>query len=81
MITALIIIVVVAVAVFVVSKILINKLMIPSAKPLTEEEVEICMQIVKQGKGYLYVCKWAIKHKKCPCLPCKKLEEAKATKH
>lgn len=80
--SVVIIIIVSIVAFFVIGTLiatpfLIKYLMIPNAKPLTEVELQLCKQIVLKGKGYPYVCKWALRNSKCPCLPCKKLEEAK----
>lgn len=60
-----------------VEKLLIKNLFGPNAKPLADEEVKLCEKTVNDGKGYPWVCKLALRHKKCPCLPCKKLDEAK----
>lgn len=49
------------------------------SKPLNDEEVRLCTKIVAEHKGYPYICRWAVKHKACPCLPCQKLESAKAS--
>lgn len=49
------------------------------SKPLKDEEVDLCRRIVAERKGYPWVCRWAVRHKACPCLPCKKLEEARAS--
>lgn len=48
------------------------------SKPLKDEEVEVCRRIVAERRGYPWVCRWAVKHKACPCLPCRKLDAAKA---
>ena len=48
-----------------------------NAQPLTDEELILCEKIIKDGKGYPFVCKRAIRNKKCPCLPCEKLNKAK----
>ena len=74
-----VVVIVLGVVVFlaIISWVLIKKLMEPNAKPLTEEDLKICERIVSERKGYPFVCKWALKHKKCPCLPCKRLENAK----
>jgi len=56
---------------------LIKKVFLPNAKPLMDEELRICERIVYEGKGYPYVCRVALKYKKCGCLPCNKLEKAK----
>ncbi|MBE9472150.1 MAG: hypothetical protein IMY75_08615 [Chloroflexi bacterium] len=61
-----------------IKRLLVENLMEPNAKPLTDEELRICESIVRDGKGYPYVCKWALKHKQCPCLPCEKLEKARS---
>ena len=47
------------------------------SKPLEEKDVLICAKIVQMRKGYPYICRWATRNKACPCLPCKKLDEAK----
>ncbi len=61
-----------------IAPLLTAKLFSPNAKPLTAQEVAICARIVKEGKGYPYVCKQAVKTGRCPCLPCDKLNRAKA---
>lgn len=60
---------------------LIKRLFLPNAKPLTDEELRICEKIVHEGKGYPYVCRLALEYKKCGCLPCSKLEKAKLSSH
>ena len=67
-----------ALAFFISWPILVRKLMIPSARPLTDEELAICEKLVAAKRGYPYVCKWALKHKACPCLPCSKLDAQRA---
>ena len=52
-----------------------QKLAIPAFRPLTEEQRAACAQIVKDRKGYPWVCAHAVKTGMCPCLPCKKQEE------
>lgn len=65
-----------ALLILIPSLIMIGKL--PSmSKPLTDAEVEICSKILSKHKGYPFICRWAVKHKACPCLPCSKLENAK----
>jgi hypothetical protein len=68
---------VLAIAFLISWPILIRKLMIPNAKPLSDEEIAICRKIVEQRRGYPYVCRWAVRHGACPCLPCSKLEAAR----
>lgn len=75
--TILILILIIVIIFALISWILIKKLMEPNAKPLTEEELVLCEKIVNEGKGWPYVCKWALKHRKCPCLPCDRLEKRK----
>lgn len=48
-----------------------------NAKPLTEEYLKICQKLIKEGKAYPYICGWAVKNGKCPCLPCEKLNNTK----
>lgn len=54
------------------------------SKPLSESDVSICAEIVKGRRAgrpvtpYPFVCSWAVRHSACPCLPCKKLEQAKS---
>lgn len=60
---------------------LIKKVFLPNAKPLTDEELRICEGIVREGKGYPYVCRLALEYKRCGCLPCHKLEQAKMSSH
>jgi hypothetical protein len=79
--TALIVIVGVVVLALVgwpmVTRLLVKHLILP-AKSLTAEELRICERIVREGKGYPYVCRLALQYKRCPCLPCAKLEKAKS---
>jgi len=72
------IVIFIIIATTITSWLLIKYLMVPNAKSLTEEELKICESIVRNSRGYPFVCQWALKHKQCPCLPCKKLDEAKA---
>jgi len=53
-----------------VFKLAIKIFMVPQAKPLTEEEYRICEEVVRKGKAIPYICKWALKNRKCPCKPC-----------
>lgn len=76
--TFLIVTICVVAGFWITSVLLIKNLMEPAAKPLTSEELKSCEKIIKEGKGYPYVCKWALKHGKCPCLPCKKLGNEKS---
>ena len=76
-ITLAILVVLAAVGWPLIKTLLIKKLAEPNAKPLTGEELRMCEGIVRDGRGYPYICKWAVKHKQCPCLPCEKLEKAK----
>lgn len=46
-------------------------------KPLSEEELAACRKIVQLGKGYPFMCKYAVKKGTCACLPCKKMEAMK----
>lgn len=73
----LLVVIFISIAIPITTALLIKHLMVPNAKPLTEEELKLCEIIVKENKGYPYVCKWALKNKKCPCLPCKKLDDRK----
>ncbi len=71
-----IIIAVIIVIIIFITYILPN-IMEKNAQPLTEDEIRLCEEIIKNGKGYPFVCKRAVRNKKCPCLPCDKLEKAK----
>lgn len=53
------------------------KLAVPSIKPLSDADIEICRRIIQEGEAYPWVCKRAIRKKECPCLPCQKLNERK----
>ena len=55
----------------------INNVLEKNAEPLSDEELTLCEEIIKSGKGYPFVCKRAVRNKKCPCLPCEKLDKAK----
>jgi hypothetical protein len=52
-------------------------LALPNMKPLAAEERAICERLVRQGKGYPFMCAHAVKTGQCACLPCRRLEEAK----
>ena len=60
-----------------IEKTLIRNLYGQNAKPLTDEEIKLCEKIVRERKNYPWVCKTTLKYRKCPCLPCKKLEDEK----
>jgi hypothetical protein len=51
-------------------------LAVPNMRPLTPENRALCAKLVKEGKAYPFVCARAAKTGMCPCLPCKKLNEA-----
>jgi hypothetical protein len=53
-------------------------LAVPNRKPLSPEERELCRQLIKQQQAYPFLCRQSVKLGLCPCLPCKKLEQAKA---
>ena len=54
-----------------------HKLALPNMKSLSEDELKACRKIIEQGKGYPFVCKYALKKGTCPCLPCMKMEAVK----
>ena len=57
------------------------KLAVPAmrdAKPIPDEDIGLCREIVKQGKGFPWVCAQALKSGRCPCQPCGKVEEARS---
>lgn len=55
-----------------------HKLAVPNRKPLSEDEVKICKEIIRSGKAYPFMCRQAVKLGMCPCLPCEKLNKAKS---
>ncbi|OGD86255.1 hypothetical protein A2Z23_01015 [Candidatus Curtissbacteria bacterium RBG_16_39_7] len=55
---------------YVAFKLSIRIFMVPQAKPLTDEEYKICEEVVRKGKAIPFICRWALKNRKCPCKPC-----------
>ena len=47
-------------------------------RPLSEEERKLCARIIDSGLGQPWICRKAVETGECECLPCKKLEKAKA---
>ena len=52
------------------SVIIINK-----AKPLDNETLRKCEEIIKKGKQHPFLCKLAVKEGKCPNQPCDLIKE------
>ena len=57
------------------------KLAVPAmrnAKPIPDDDVRFCREIVRQGKGFPWVCTQALKSGRCPCQPCQKVAKARS---
>ncbi len=77
-ITTVIVVVVIIIVVIIVWKV-VFRILDGMAQPLTEEQLKICEQVVKDGKAMPFICKRALKKEKCPFLPCIRLETARKT--
>ncbi len=56
---------------FLLFKLSVKVFMEPRAKPLSDEDFKKCKKVVAEGKDVFFICNWAMKHRKCPCQPCK----------
>ena len=48
-----------------------------SAKPVPEDDLRLCREIVKQGKGFPWICARALRTGRFPCQPCAKVAQAR----
>jgi hypothetical protein len=70
----------VVVAFGVASVVAYYKLAVPAmrnAPPVSEDDLKYCREIVKQGKGFPWVCSRALRTGRCPCQPCAKVGAAR----
>jgi len=40
------------------------------ATVLPEDVRKRCRQVVARGRGYPFLCAWAVRNGRCPCQPC-----------
>ena len=45
-------------------------IILSKAKPLEKETLEKCEEIIKEGRQHPFLCKLALKERKCPNQPC-----------
>jgi hypothetical protein len=50
-----------------------RKYALPNMQPLSEQDLEVCREIVATHQGYTLICRRAMKTGECACFPCEKL--------
>jgi len=49
---------------------------ISNAKPLSDDDIVICKEVIEAKQGYL-TCGFCVEHKNCPLYPCVKYDTQK----